>query len=55
MDPMQEKLQEYARLLIQVGLHVEKGQTLVISSPVECAFLPACAPRRPTMQAAGRW
>ena len=38
MDPMQEKLQEYAKLLIQVGLHVEKGQTLVISSPVECAF-----------------
>jgi aminopeptidase len=35
---MEEKLQEYARLLIQVGLNVQKGQTLVISSPVECAF-----------------
>ena len=28
MDPMQEKLQEYAKLLVQVGLHVEKGQLL---------------------------
>ena len=35
---MEEKLQEYAQLLIQVGLNVQKGQTLVISSPVECAF-----------------
>lgn len=38
MDPRDEKLREYARLLIEVGLHVQKGQTLVISSPVECAF-----------------
>ena len=35
---MNEKLREYARLLIQVGLRVQKGQRLVISSPVECAF-----------------
>ena len=35
---MEEKLREYAKLLIQVGLNVQKGQTLVISSPVECAF-----------------
>ena len=35
---MNEKLREYARLLIQVGLRVRKGQRLVISSPVECAF-----------------
>ncbi len=35
---MEAKLQEYAALLIQVGLNVQKGQTLVISSPVECAF-----------------
>ena len=34
---MEEKLQEYARLLVQVGLNVQRGQTLVISSPVECA------------------
>ncbi|MBE6964357.1 MAG: aminopeptidase [Ruminococcaceae bacterium] len=35
---MEQKLQEYARLLVQVGLNVQKGQRLVISSPVECAF-----------------
>ncbi len=35
---MEAKLQEYAALLIQVGLNVQKGQTLVISSPVECAY-----------------
>ena len=32
---MEAKLQEYARLLIEVGLNVQKGQDLVISSPVE--------------------
>ena len=35
---MNEKLREYARLLIRVGLRVQSGQRLVISSPVECAF-----------------
>ena len=35
---MDEKLREYASLLVRVGLNVQKGQTLVISSPVECAF-----------------
>ena len=35
---MNEKLKEYARMLVQVGLNVQKGQRLVISSPVECAF-----------------
>ena len=34
---MEEKLREYAKLLIEVGLNVQKGQTLVISSPVDCA------------------
>lgn len=38
MGFMEEKLREYARLLVRVGLNVQKGQTLVISSPVECAF-----------------
>ena len=38
MDMKNEKLQEYAKLLIEVGLHVQKGQTLIISSPVECAY-----------------
>ena len=38
------KLQEYAKLLIEVGLNVQKGQTLIISSPVECAsFARLCA------------
>ena len=35
---MNEKLKEYARMLVQVGMNVQKGQRLVISSPVECAF-----------------
>lgn len=35
---MEEKLQEYARLLVRVGLNIQQGQTLVISSPVECAY-----------------
>lgn len=35
---MNEKLQEYAALLIRVGLNVNEGQTLVISSPIECAY-----------------
>ena len=35
---MNQKLQEYARLLVRVGLNVQKGQKMVISSPVECAF-----------------
>lgn len=41
---MEERLREYARLLIGVGLNVQKGQTLVLSSPVECApFARLCA------------
>ena len=35
---MNEKLKEYAQLLVRVGLNVQKGQRLIISSPVECAF-----------------
>ncbi len=35
---MEEKLREYAALLVRVGLNVQPGQRLVISSPVECAF-----------------
>ncbi|QNL43608.1 aminopeptidase [Oscillibacter hominis] len=35
---MNDKLQEYAKLLIRVGLNIQKGQTLVISAPVECAY-----------------
>ncbi|MBQ9522084.1 MAG: aminopeptidase [Oscillospiraceae bacterium] len=32
------RLQEYARLLVRVGLDVREGQRLVISAPVECAY-----------------
>ncbi|MCI2057030.1 MAG: aminopeptidase [Oscillibacter sp.] len=38
MENQKEKLQEYARLLVRVGLNIQKKQTLVISSPVECAY-----------------
>lgn len=38
------KFQEYARLLVEVGLNVQKGQDLVIACPVECAwFARLCA------------
>ncbi|MBR4212093.1 MAG: aminopeptidase [Oscillibacter sp.] len=32
------RLQEYARLLVRVGLDVRREQRLVISAPVECAY-----------------
>ena len=35
---MEKKLREYAKLLVEVGLNVQSGQTLVLSSPVECAY-----------------
>ena len=38
MGSMEEKLKEYAQLLVRVGLNIQRGQPLVISSPVECAF-----------------
>ena len=31
---MENKLREYAKLLIEVGLNVQKGQTVVIRCPV---------------------
>ena len=31
---MNEKLKEYAQLLVRVGLNVQKDQRLIISSPV---------------------
>ena len=41
---MDKKLQEYAQLLVRVGLNVQKGQRMVISCPVECAwFARMCA------------
>ena len=44
MKDRTEKLREYARLLIRMGLNVQKGQTLIIASPVDCAwFARMCA------------
>lgn len=41
---MNEKLREYARLLVRVGLNIQPGQRMIISSPVECAaFARLCA------------
>jgi len=41
---MEDKLREYARLLVRVGVNIKEGQRLVISSPVECAaFARLCA------------
>ena len=38
MENREAKLREYARLLVEVGLNLQKGQTLVLSCPVESAF-----------------
>lgn len=35
---MQKKFEEYAKLLVEVGVNVQKGQTVVISCPVDCAW-----------------
>ena len=44
MENREAKLKEYAKLLIEVGLNVQKGQTLVLGSPIECAeFARMCA------------
>ena len=44
MEQMERKLNEYARLLVEIGVNVQKGQTLILSSPVECApFARRCA------------
>ncbi len=41
---MEDKLREYAHLLVSVGLNLQKDQTLILSSPVECApFARLCA------------
>ena len=41
---MENKLQEYARLAVEVGVNIQKGQNLVIAAPVECAhFARLCA------------
>ena len=41
---MEEKLREYARLLVEIGVNIQKGQTLVLRTPVDCApFARLCA------------
>lgn len=37
-EELNQKLQEYARLLVRIGLNIQDKQTLVISAPVECAY-----------------
>ena len=36
-DSLNDKLSEYAKLVVQVGANLQKGQTLLLSCPVECA------------------
>jgi len=41
---MQKKFEEYAKLLVEVGVNIQKGQNLVINCPVDCAwFARLCA------------
>ena len=41
---MDARKKEYARLLTEVGCNIQKGQTLILSSPIECAdFARLCA------------
>ena len=40
----ENRIRAYAELLIRVGLNLQKGQTLLIACPVECAaFARLCA------------
>ncbi|MCL2008222.1 MAG: aminopeptidase [Treponema sp.] len=34
---MQDKLIEYAKVIVSIGVNIQKGQTLVVSCPIECA------------------
>ncbi len=38
MNTQDKRLEEYAALLVRIGVNLQGGQTLVISSPVDCAF-----------------
>ena len=38
MNQNDKRLDEYAALLVRVGVNIQKGQTLVLACPVECAF-----------------
>lgn len=37
MDSFNNTLKKYAELAVKVGVNIQKGQTLVINSPIECA------------------
>ena len=34
---MEERLSEYARLVIRTGVNLREGQPLVLNAPIECA------------------
>ena len=51
---MEEKLREYAKLLIEVGLNVQKGQAVVIRCRSSARILHACAPPLPITSAAAK-
>ena len=41
---MENKLKEYAKLLVEVGVNIRKGQTLLLFAPVDQApFARMCA------------
>jgi len=41
---MQKKFEEYAKLLVEVGANIQKGQNLILHCPVDCAwFARMCA------------
>lgn len=43
-ENMDLRLREYAQLVIEIGLNVQKGQTLIIRTPIQCAeFARLCA------------
>lgn len=44
---MEEKLREYAKLLIEVGLNIQKGQTLSSHPRWSAPTSPGCAPAQP--------
>ena len=33
-----DKQLEYAKLIVEVGLNIQKGQRLIIACPVDCAY-----------------
>lgn len=52
-------LEKYAQLLVKVGVNLQKGQTLAISSPIECSYFARMIARTAYIEGAGnvaiRW